>query len=210
VQAGPYFRSLCSRCNLLLGINYDPALADFCLQVRALANRVLALPIVAKLEIQPQAVMRSVLGHMAAQGLNGYEKGPITEPLRDYVLGETASLPEQIGVYYWLYPFRAQVLLKNVAIARLGTGQNPVVFWLMKFFPLAFFIAINEPISMKLPGGCLNAYRNVPADAKHEVNLILQPITHPMWPEHPTDDAALLMHSESGLLATSKSIRNKS
>jgi hypothetical protein len=42
-QAGVCFRSLCKRCNTLLGHDYDPALAYFCSQVRGLATNTLHL-----------------------------------------------------------------------------------------------------------------------------------------------------------------------
>src|SRR5262245_31044297 len=50
-------RSLCARCNHLLGHNYDPALADFCRQARTIADGVLRLPDEVRVDIRPTAVM---------------------------------------------------------------------------------------------------------------------------------------------------------
>jgi hypothetical protein len=72
-RSRPCFRSLCARCNnVLLGSIYDPALADFCSSVRQAADTKLHLPNFFAIEIEPQKVMRSVLGHLAAQGVNRY------------------------------------------------------------------------------------------------------------------------------------------
>ena len=202
LQAGPYFRTLCQRCNGLLGTSYDPMLADLSKQVRAIANSALHLPATIPVRVKPQAVMRSVLGHLAAQGLDGYKKEAlITEPLKEYVLDPTRSLPPQLRFYFWLYPYRPQVLVKGAAMGRMG-GHPPVVFWLMKFFPLAFFVTIENAAmeQFKLPN--LDVFRDVAIDAVHEVKLPLRPIPHQLWPENPDDSSFVLYHSDHALLAT--------
>jgi hypothetical protein len=58
-------------------------------------------------------VMRSVLGHLRAMGIGRYRKGHMTEPMCDYILDRTLPLPNQIRFYYWLYPFRRRVLVRD-------------------------------------------------------------------------------------------------
>src|SRR5438128_1702584 len=72
---GPSYRTLCAHCNNgLLGAVYDPALAYFCAEVRRATNTRIALPDEIFVDIQPQLVMRSVLGHLAAMGVGRYKK----------------------------------------------------------------------------------------------------------------------------------------
>ena len=72
-QAGFHYRTVCARCNNLMGTDYDPALAHFCAQARGVTTTVLHLQPDIQMTIKPALVMRSVLGHLAAQGLNrGY------------------------------------------------------------------------------------------------------------------------------------------
>jgi hypothetical protein len=190
-QAGVSFRSLCERCNTLLGSQYDPALADFCLQVRSLANSTLHLRDVISIEIQPQAVMRSVLGHMAAQGAGRYRKGPMTEPLRDYILDAASPLPAPIRMYYWLYPFREQVLVRDAV--RLNIANSATVsIWLLKFFPLAFLATLDEPPERQFHVNNLDTFRDIPNELRQIISLRLRPIVHRHWPEAPDDGTVLL------------------
>lgn len=199
VQAGPYFRTLCSRCNNLLGSKYDPALADFCRQVRTLATSGLELPAASSVDIAPQAVMRSVLGHFCAQGVDRYKKGPITEPLRDYLLDDAVALPSSLRFYYWLYPYRPQVQIRDAA--HLSMHSSVVVgFWLMKFFPLAFFVTLNEPIQRQFALDHLDTFGRLAISDRERIRVELRPVIHPNWPEHPDNDSAI-MYGPQALVA---------
>jgi hypothetical protein len=174
-----------------LGSQYDPALADFCLQVRSYANSTLHLRDVIAIEIQPQAVMRSVLGHMAAQGAGRYRKGAITEPLRDYILDADRALPAQIRMYFWLYPFREQVHVRDAVRLNIGNGAI-VSIWLLKFFPLAFLSTLDEPLERQFHLNNLDTFRDIPNDLRQPISLRLRPNVHRHWPEAPDDGAVLL------------------
>jgi hypothetical protein len=193
-QSGVTYRSLCARCNnKLLGQTYDPALASFSAQVRALASSQLALPSTVQLSVQPQAVIRSVIGHLCAQGVERYAKGPFTEPIRDYLLDSALPLPGGLRLYYWLYPYRSQVLIRDAArIEHLGSGQGVNAFWLMKFYPLAFMVTLDEkgPHAYTLTN--LDQYGRDPFALVRALPLSLRPQMPGGWPEHPESDAAIL------------------
>lgn len=193
-QAGVAFRSLCRRCNTdLLGAIYDPALGEFSTQVRALADSPLSLPAAINVTIRPQAVMRSVLGHLAAQGVERYEKGIYTEPVRDYLLDSTRPLPSQLRMYYWLYLYRSTILIRDAArIEQLGSGQGGVAFWLMKFYPLAFMITLSEPAQRLYRLDNLDQFANTPFAHEVSMRLSLRPLVPGMWPEHPASTAVVL------------------
>lgn len=193
-KTGAKFRSLCTVCNnKLLGVDYDPPLAAFCENVRRTINTKLYLPPMISVEVQPQAVMRSVLGHLSALGISRYEKGDITEPLRDYMRDKSKPLPDQLRIYYWLYPYRPQVLIRD---AVMGIGpfgkQRTLTFWLMKFFPVSFLVTRDEPPERLIKQQSLDVFRDRPFDFVTAVNLQLRPVVHELWPECPSDEHILL------------------
>jgi hypothetical protein len=99
LQNGVKYRTLCHECNNThLGANYDPAFISFVNNVGSYLKAKIALPRVIPTEIEPQKVMRALLGHLAAQGVDRYRKGPDTEPLRDYFLDHTLPLPEHMAL----------------------------------------------------------------------------------------------------------------
>lgn len=176
-----------------MGNDYDPALAHMCRQVRMIsdAKTTLTLPSAISVDVQPQAVMRSVLGHLSAQGVDRYEKGQITEPVRDYILDGSLSLPTSLRIYYWLYPYRQQILIRDAV--RLTVSNSVIVaFWLMKFFPLAFLVTQEETAARQFSLRDLDSFGRRDFTARESVLIDLKPLVHPYWPEHPTTDAAIL------------------
>jgi hypothetical protein len=191
VQAGVAFRSLCKRCNDLLGRSYDPVLGDFCSRARAATNTVLHLPDVLRVEITPQAVMRAVVGHMAAQGLDRYDKGNLTDPIREYILDDSKPLPAELSFHYWLYPFQPQVHVMDAVRMRLS-DEAMLQFWLLKFFPLAFMVLLAPTEGELVNAHSLNAFRNDACNDTHVIDLRLRPIVAARWPEAPDDDGFVL------------------
>lgn len=198
-------RTLCERCNTLLGHQYDPALADFCRQVRTAADAVVHLPVEFRARIRPQAVIRSVLGHMVAFEPDRYLKGAVTEPLRDYILDASRSLPDSIKVYYWFYPYQQTVHVPGAALGTLGVrgqGQiDPVFFWLLKFYPLAFMATIDansNPTQVE----SLNFFRTATVTDEHEVLVPLAPVKPSHWPELPDNDGNIaVLHGPGGAVS---------
>jgi hypothetical protein len=195
-QAGVCYRTLCARCNGLLGTDYDPALAEMCSQVRSVAGSSLVLPPQIQLQISPGAVMRSVLGHLAAQGVDRYLKGPITEPLRDYILDGSLPLPASLRIYYWFYPYRRQVLIRDAALISIKSDAV-FGFWLMKFFPLAFCVALDEPSGPIFSRAHFDAFRDPPANTVGRICLQLRSLAPSEWPERPDGDGAILYGQEA-------------
>ncbi|MCR4345817.1 MAG: hypothetical protein NUV55_01230 [Sulfuricaulis sp.] len=196
-QNGVKYRTLCARCNnTLLGANYDPAFIDFTSQIGAFLKSSLALPPTMNVKAKPQKIMRSVLGHISAQGVDRYKKGPNTEPLRDYILDPSAPLPAAINIYYWIYPFQRQVLVRDCALSDLKVGQ-PVVIWLMKFFPVTFMVTWNEPAGYAFRVPILSTHRTLGINGEVELPIPLRPIVHEFWPQAPTQYSFLLYGQEA-------------
>jgi hypothetical protein len=199
-QSGVTYKSLCRRCNVdLLGVKYDPALTDMCNQVRAVASSLLTLPATIAIDIAPGAVLRSVVGHMAAQGVERYQKGALTESIRAYILDDVLPLPASLRMYYWFYPFRRQVLVRDAALIHLGRSE-PFAFWLMKFFPLAFFLTIDESPAPTYTMHNFDLDRDALPDQRRRAYLQLRPLIHPLLPESP-DDGTALLYGEQAITA---------
>lgn len=201
---GVKFRSLCHRCNSdLLGTQYDPSLIDMAKQVVGLISSELLLPATISVRVKPQLVARSVLGHMAAQGIDRYEKGEITEPLRDYILDPTLPMMPGMRMHYWVYPHRGRVLIRDAVITTLGDGRDPSMIWLMKAFPLAFAVLWNE--SYRFEGFSqprdFDAYARLAIDDVVDLPIDLHSVPHELWPEAPSENTVLMM-GQQAVMAT--------
>lgn len=149
--------------------------------------------------------MRSVLGHMVAFEPDRYLKGSVTEPLRDYILDPSLPLPETIKFYYWFYPYQQTVHVPGAALGTLGVrgqGQvDPVYFWLLKFFPLAFMATIDAK-SNPTQVESLNFYRTASTNDEHDVLVTLAPARSAHWPELPDNDGSIaVLHGAGGVVS---------
>lgn len=196
-QNGVKFKTLCHRCNnSLLGTTYDPAFIAFVNSVSEVLRSSIALPRFVRIPAQPQAILRSLLGHMAAQGVDRFEKGAITEPLRDYFLDRKQSLPAGVEVYYWAYPHRSHVMVRDAAYINL-LGGEPFPLWFMKFFPIAFMVAWSPAGRLPFQVQSLHQWREVAYETEVEVPLALDPLPPELWPEAPTRSSAIMYGQEA-------------
>jgi len=208
---GVKYRSLCARCNNeLLGAGYDPALIDMASQVTGLLTSSLLLPRAMIVRIKPQRVARAVLGHIAAQGVLRYDKGPSTIPLRDYILDPSLPMLDDIRLCYWVYPHRARVLVRDAVIMRLLNGSEPSAIWMMKCFPLAFAVLWNRDFQFDAPCQPRNFDAHVGAQIDDVADLLvdLSNVPPEYWPEAPTD-STILGYGQEALMATVSPLRGK-
>ncbi len=208
-QNGVKYRTLCGRCNnKLLGHTYDPYLIAFANGTAALLQSSLYLPSFLEVPARPQAIMRSVLGHIAAQGVDRYKKGPHTEEVRDYILDLSKPLPQALSMYYWAYPHKRQVLVRDASYMDLGR-QKPFLAWFIKFFPLAFLVAWDASPTLPFPVQSLNPWRNSTFNMETELPLSLRSLPPEEWPEAPTAYSALLYGREAIVAHTASTKKKK-
>lgn len=196
-QNGVKYRTLCARCNNnLLGLNYDPPFIQFVNDIADHLKSYRDLPQEIWVRAQPQAIMRALLGHMSAQGVDRYLKGPLTEPVRDYFLDKTLPLPAGLHLYYWAYPHRPHVMFRDAAYLDIPAGK-PFAMWVLKFFPIAFMVAWDEPHGLIYPIQTFEPTRAVPYETVVEVPLRVwqRPPMH--WPEAPTDRSVTVYGQEA-------------
>lgn len=207
-QNGVKYKTICARCNNgLLGTMYDPAFIDFTIQVGRLLRTRLHLPSTMNINGKPQKIMRAVLGHLAAQGVDRYKKGPDTEPLRDYFIDPAAPLPDWINIYYWVYPFQRQVLVRDCALTDLRV-KEPVLIWFMKFFPVAFMVTWREPAGYEFDLPNLAQHRVLGLEDGVDLPIHLDHIPHEYWPEAPTDHS-IVTYGQEAIWAIEKSMKTK-
>jgi hypothetical protein len=196
-QNGVKYRTLCSRCNnSLLGAIYDPELIAFVNEIGTYLKTNLYLPSNLFVKARPQKIMRSVLGHISAQGVGRYQKGSLTGVLRDYFLDETLPLPNGIKIYYWLFPFGQQVLIRDAAYVDTRV-QQPVAFWLLKFFPLAFMVTWEEPVGYNFNVHSFDSWRSTPMQDIADLPIRFTPTIHQFWPEAPTGQSVIMVGQEA-------------
>jgi hypothetical protein len=203
-QDGVKFRTLCARCNNeFLGAKYDPAFNEFSQAVGLFLKSSLVLPPVTYVKGQPQKIARSLFGHLSAQGIDRYLKGPHTDDLRDYFLDPTRPLPDYWNIYYWVYPYQTQVLVRDAVLKDLRCEDNAYI-WIMKFFPLAFLMVWDDPKGYgysQYPN--LMKWRHIAIDDTVDMPVQLTVVPHERWPEAPTEHT-FLMYGEGAMGAFAK------
>lgn len=207
-QGGSHFRTICGGCNSgLLGVEYDPALSDVVRQVEQLIRSAfvtgLALPDTHLFDYKPNRFVRSVLGHLlAANAVDELTKddltskvAPLDAALRAFVLDPCGSLPDNVDVYYWLYPDRRRVIVKHAAMGWFGNGGQIIYGHVFKFFPFGFWIVQHESptTSYRISLPTINADLSADIDACARLLVPLAPLQKLNFPEAPPDDGMWLI-----------------
>jgi hypothetical protein len=196
-QNGLKYRTLCARCNnSLLGGTYDPALIEFAASIKGVAETRLALPNVLRVAGVPGRICRSVVGHLSAQGVDRYLKGAETELIAAYILSEAEPLPASISIGCWLYPYQSTVVVRDAAYLDLGSN-NPFAIWLLKFYPVAFYVAWNADwfggdSVTRLDRLCVST-----PEARVEIPITIRPTMPQHWPEAPSESSVLAFGREA-------------
>lgn len=140
--------------------------------------------------------MRAVLGHLSAQGVDRYKKGPDTETIRDYLLDQRSVLPEALNIYYWVYPSQSVILVRDAAYLDLRNSK-PFVAWFIKCFPLAFLVAWDAAPQFSFPVHELGPWRDVSFEYETELPVRLRPLPPDNWPENPSDSHVIVNGREA-------------
>ena len=192
-QNGVKYRTICSQCNNeLLGLNYDPTLITLTKNVRTHLESFLLLPTSMSLMIKPTRLVRSIVGHLLAHGVNEHRNGKMVANLTDYFLDESAPFPEGLNIYYWVYPYNDQVIVKGATLS-LYYMNSFAVFMLLKFFPLSFLFVLDKPSEWKIPFYRLDSLLTQSIDDEAVMHINFKNLPPQRWPEAPTD-TGMVMH----------------
>lgn len=205
-QGGFHFKTICAKCNnTLLGAAYDPALITVVQEIQAYLTRAsasrLMLPRTHLFEYQPNKFLRSVLGHLLAANAvsdvkNNTVEAPLDAALRSYVLNDSEVLPDSVYVYYWLYPYRRQVIMKHGGMGFQGSRGELIYGHVFKFFPFGFWVVWNEQTNsgtqrINLPRLDLDSSSSISATVRLAINF--WPLQLSNFPEAPPDDGMWLV-----------------
>ena len=212
-QGGAHYRTICSECNSThLGTKYDPALVDLSNDitsyVMAANNRLISLPEVISPFVKPQKIARSVVGHCLAaiaieETKTGLVSSPISDSLREYFLNESLPMPKELDIYYWLYPSKRQVVVKNMGKSSMN-GNGTIFGHVIKFLPLGFWLVWNKPKTVDLKMRSLLSNKNIGINEveQHEINLYDVPALD--FPEAPADHEFIALNSNYAVVADKK------
>lgn len=191
-QDGVKYRTLCAKCNNeRLGRGYDPTLISLTNDIRVYLESALHLPAEMRIPIKPNRLVRCVVGHLLAHGVGEHRNGTIMERLTDYFLNESLPFPEELKLYYWVYPFNDQVIVKGAGVS-LHYWNSFAVFMLLKFFPLSFFFVFDEPPVWKLPFERLDTMLTNRIDDEFIISVNFTGLPPQRWPEAPGKSGMVL------------------
>ena len=211
LQRGMRFRTICQKCNNeRLGHEYDPTLKDLAARVSTCvrANAMnLVLPGRMQIDTKPQRLGRAVVGHLLAADTYRLDEKPHSAPFPDamqsYFLNPEGNPPDQLEIYYWLYPSDINVIINFCAIMSLrgSSSTKSVLGCFLRFYPVAFWVVWERPRGFILKGSHALPIRNVDIDEVRAIPLELARIPRPDWPECPGDDGIVIGNEERTFIA---------
>jgi hypothetical protein len=194
-QNGVKFRTICENCNNLLGGRYDPVLNAFANDVGQFLRSKLALPSVVKIPTKLQLCTRAILGHLLAAKIE-LDASLFDEQVRGFLFDDSAPQPKEIHVFYWIYPYKHQVVVRDIGMpAKRGNFSDFAVFQILKYFPIAYLITDVSDYE-GLPA--FTKYRSTAITETVEVNIYLDKLNPVEWPEAP-DRGNIVLMGQSGV-----------
>lgn len=206
-QSGVNFRSICADCNnVKLGSRYDLELnrvsQTMTSLVRMQQRALITLPWEVQINVRTHFLMRGIIGHLLAAHVTKDRAQPLPElnyefyaDLRRYFLDERLPLPDSTRIWCWPYLAKEQVIITGLTIF-LPSGGGSIFGDLIKFFPIAYYVATTLNTQLELP---LSSFRGHGcADLSCEIPLCLR-LDHvplPEWPEMPTRHHSVILPLE--------------
>lgn len=180
---GLKYRTICRKCNSHLS-QYDVALNEFAIAVGRFLKSNLSFPSVIHIKAHPVAIARSVLGHLLAARWSP-ENFFFDDLIRGFIQEPDKPIPNEINVFYWLYPYPLQVVLRDAMMPlKRGNFTGYQRFGLLKYFPVAYLVTdVKEYEGLN----SLTLWRKEPLNTSVELPVNLKSIRCAEWPERPED-----------------------
>jgi hypothetical protein len=191
IQNGVTFKTICADCNNFLGRKYDKHLGELSRKIESLVESNLILPDSFEVECQPNAVMRSVLGHLLAAKTETDEV-VIDKLIRPSIIDPSIPIHEDIHVFYWIYPYEEISIIRDFGMPSVrGCFQEGGVFNLIKFYPIAFLVAHKIPMYEGL--NSLHQFNQTLPDEKANIQMNFHSGRHSKFPEDCSDGNLLML-----------------
>lgn len=179
-QNGLKYRTICSECNEFLGRNYDQVIKDFAISVGRYLKSNLTFATVVNHRTKPVKLMRGILGHILSAKVE-FDNVQLDEQVRNFIFDENAIIPDDIHIFYWVYPYDCTIILRDVAMPSVrGNFSNSGFFQIFKYFPIAYIVT-NLTAYERLDE--LTIYRHLPIDEEVDIPIRLDRTEHYHWPE---------------------------
>lgn len=180
-QNGMTYQTLCRDCNNGLGAKYDNALVEFSQKVESFIKSNLILPESFEFEGCPNAIMRSVLGHLLAAKTESDEV-VIDKLIRPCILDPSLPIHDDIHIFYWIHPYEATVILRDFGMPSVRSIHKECGFFnLIKFYPIAFLIA--HQLSSYEQLSSLYKFNKLLPSQKANIQINLRRVESYSWPE---------------------------
>ena len=119
-------------------------------------------------KIKPHKIARAIIGHLFAGCISDDLASPpmfapVPDALRNYFQNKEAGFPENIDIYFWLYPSTIQVIVQYFAYSDIRS-RGCITASLIKFFPLAFLVVWDKPASVQINHSLLFSQKNCGLD----------------------------------------------
>lgn len=212
-QGGTHFKTLCETCNSeRLGLEYDTELVKLSNEVTSLAiSKIegrLALPSEVYSFVKPQRIARAVVGHALAgvsvnEAKSGLISAPFQDALRSYFLNKDAAMPDELNIYYWLYPSKMQVIIKGAYKANFGT-RNGILGHIFKFLPLGFWLVWEKPVEININLNNLVTNKSCGVNDVYQLPINLKHVQSVNFPEAPEGNEGVLLSDELTSIAHPK------
>lgn len=181
-QDGVKFRTICEDCNGMLGREFDLTLKEFSIAVSRYLKSSLRLPEKASFKTKPNRLARAILGHLVAAKVD-VEPSLFDDKVHDLFASTSHSLPTDINIYYWAYPYDTTIVMRDFALADFGEEQKNIPFCqMLKYFPVAYLVSTTSTFE-GLPK--LNPLLSEGLDEEIEVPIDFNHAKHHSWPERP-------------------------
>ncbi|KPL25180.1 MAG: hypothetical protein AMJ75_01820 [Phycisphaerae bacterium SM1_79] len=195
-QNGVKYRTICKECNEYLGHNFDLALNEFAHSVAMYLKTSIQLPKIVHHKTKPKRLIKAVLGHLVAAKAN-VEDTRFDRLAREYVLDPSAELPDDINIFYWVYPYTGSITIRDFAMfVPRGIFAKPAMFQTMKYFPIAYLIC-SEGSYAGL--NSLSMYRDCGLDDEVEIPIALDRVEYAHWPEAPEGTTNVFAGGQSAM-----------
>ena len=213
-QNGLAMRTLCDKCNNdLLGQKLDPYLIGLCKEVDLFLRNKHLLPsqFIDVRDVQLNKVVRAVAGHILASDDMPQARSKVSRILRRFFFEENGVLPNSINLFIWLYPFREQVILRDVFLVDFSRSQSIMWTSAYKTYPLGFAVCENINNFEVSVRGLLDIRPSLTGriNQSFQVRLPVRCMVPPLWPEAPSRNGAV-MSGDSTSLSTKPYMNKKS
>ncbi|GAG98784.1 unnamed protein product, partial [marine sediment metagenome] len=160
-QNGLKFRTICKECNEFLGQKYDPVVNEFALSVGRYLKSDFKFPEIIHHKTKPLRLIKGIIGHLIAAKAE-YDDVVLDTQVRGFILDENSLVPDNIYIFYWLYPYDCTIILRDFGMPSVrGNFKSLGFFQTLKYFPIAYLVSDNPRYEGLLE---LTKYRSLQID----------------------------------------------